>query len=112
VQRVIPLDDAALATSGDYRNFIEADGRRFSHTIDPRTGHPVDHDLASVTVLHESAMWADGYATLLNVLGPDDGWTFAEREGLAALFIVRAETGFEERYTRSLEAVIGRQTPR
>jgi len=106
VQRVVALRDAALATSGDYRNYIESAGRRYSHTIDPRTGYPVDHALASVTVLHASAMWADGYATLLTVLGPDAGWTFALDEALAALFIVRGENGFEERYTPAFEAAL------
>ncbi len=106
VQRVLALRDAALATSGDYRNFIESAGRRYSHTIDPRTGYPVDHALASVTVLHPSAMWADGYATLLTVLGPEAGWTFALDQTLAALFVVRGENGFEERYTPALEAAL------
>lgn len=104
VQRVIRIADAALATSGDYRNFVEADGRRYSHTMDPRTGAPVAHGLASVTVLHESCMWADGYATLLSVLGPDAGWDFAVEHELPVLFIVRGESGFEERYTPQLEA--------
>jgi thiamine biosynthesis lipoprotein len=106
IQRVISLADGALATSGDYRNFLEADGRRYSHTIDPRTGYPVEHGLASVTVLHASAMWADGYATLLNVLGPVDGMEFARVKGLAALFIIRTDAGFEERYTRELQSAL------
>lgn len=106
IQRIVRLADAGLATSGDYRNFIEAGGRRYSHTIDPRTGYPVDHGLASVTVLHESVMWADGYATLLSVLGPDAGMEFAAVHGLAALFVVRQENGFRERYTAAFEAAL------
>jgi FAD:protein FMN transferase len=106
IQRIVQVADAALATSGDYRNFIELNGRRFSHTIDPRTGYPVEHALASVTVVHDSAMWADGYATLLNVLGPDAGWTYAMDHQLAVLFVVRGESGFEERYTPPFEAVL------
>ena len=106
VQRVVELEDGAVATSGDYRNFIDWDGRRYSHTIDPRTGYPVRHTLASVSVLHSSAMWADGYATLLNVLGPEAGLAFARERGLAALFVVRGENGFEERYTESFEAAL------
>lgn len=106
VQRVIELEDAAVATSGDYRNFLEADGRRYSHTIDPRTGYPVEHTLASVSVVHGSAMWADGYATLLNVLGPEQGLAFAERAGLAAMFIERRENGFRERYTAAFEGLL------
>jgi thiamine biosynthesis lipoprotein len=108
IQRIVELDAAALATSGDYRNFIEAEGRRYSHTIDPRTGAPVEHTLASVTVLHPSAMWADGYATLLNVLGPEAGWEFAVDADLAALFVVRTDNGFEERYTAGFAAALPR----
>jgi len=99
IQRVIILEGMAAATSGDYRNFRDLGDGRYSHTIDPRTGYPVTHKLASVTVLHTSAMWADGYATALNVLGPTAGFALAERMGLAALFIIREESGFDERYT-------------
>ncbi|MCZ6854224.1 MAG: FAD:protein FMN transferase, partial [Gammaproteobacteria bacterium] len=102
IQRVLTLTDEAVATSGDYRIFFEDSGRRYSHTIDPRTGYPVTHNLASVTVLHESAMWADGYATALNVLGPVHGLELATERELAALFVVRTENGFEERYTPSM----------
>lgn len=94
VQEVVLLRDAALATSGDYRNYREQDGVRLSHTIDPRTGRPIAHRLASVTVVVGSAALADAWATALNVLGPDDGLALAEREGLAALFLVREDGGF------------------
>ncbi len=107
IQRVLRISGAGLATSGDYRNFIEMDGERFAHTIDPRTGYPVEHRLASVTVVHESAMLADGYATLLNVLGPEDGFALAERLGLSALFLIRTPNGFEERYTAGLDRYLG-----
>jgi thiamine biosynthesis lipoprotein len=76
-----------VATSGDYRNFFEQDGQRFSHTIDPRTGYPVTHKLASVTVLHASSMVADAWATALMVLGSEQGYKIAEQEQLAAFFI-------------------------
>lgn len=102
VQRVLTLSGAAVATSGDYRNFLELDIGRVSHTLDPRTGRPVAHDLASVTVVHHSAMLADALATALNVLGPEAGFAQAEREGLAALFIIRRASGFEERYTGAI----------
>lgn len=108
VQRVVGLEDGALATSGDYRNFVEHEGRRYAHIIDPRSGHPVDHALASVTVLHPSAMWADGYATLLSVLGPDAGMAFALQNALPALFVVREASGFEERYTPQFESSLVR----
>ena len=99
VHRVLALRDMAVATSGDYRNYVEHDGQRYSHTIDPRNGEPVRHALASVTVIHKTALWADAYATAISVLGPEAGWRFAEAENLAALFIVRGANGFDERYT-------------
>lgn len=102
VQRVLSLSDVAVATSGDYRNFVELGSERVSHTLDPRTGQPVEHNLASVTVVHPSAMWADGLATALNVLGPEAGFKLAEQDGLAALFIIRRASGFEERYTPAI----------
>lgn len=96
IQQVIALRDGAMATSGDYRNYYEAGGERVSHTIDPRDGHPIRHDLASVSVLHESAMYADALATALNVLGPEAGYRMAEYLELAACFIVRkGPEGFE-----------------
>jgi len=88
-QAVIELDGTGVSTSGDYRDFREIDGRRVSHTIDPRTGLPVSHGLASVTVVHASVAAADAWATALMVLGPEEGLALARREGLAALFIVR-----------------------
>ncbi len=103
VQRVLELKDIAMATSGDYRNFIEVDGKRYSHTIDPVTGRPVTHHLASVSVLHRSAMTADALATALNVLGPEKGVTLANLGKIPALFIVYAEEGFELIYTNGFE---------
>ena len=99
VRRVIRLDNTAMATSGDYRNYFEQDGIRYSHTIDPRTGRPVSHDLASVTVLHPSATLADAWATGLLVLGLDEGYATALENGLAAYFIVRGDEGFRETFT-------------
>lgn len=96
INTVVQLHDLAMATSGDYRNFFQRDGLRYSHTIDPRTAQPVTHQLASVTVLHDSAMQADGLATLLTVLGPEEGMAFAREHHLAVFFIVRADDGFRE----------------
>jgi thiamine biosynthesis lipoprotein len=93
IHRVVGLSDRSLATSGDYRNYYERDGRRFSHLIDPRTAAPVAHGLASVSVIHPSATWADALATALSVLGPEEGGALAEREGLAVHFIVREKDG-------------------
>ncbi len=99
VQRAFALRDLAVATSGDYRNFYVRDGRRYSHTIDPRSGYPVAHRLASVTVLDASAMSADGYATALLVLGEEAGFQWALAHDLAALFLIRDGDGFSERQT-------------
>ena len=71
IQRVLLLESGAIATSGDYRNYFEKDGKRYSHTIDPRTGRPITHTLASVSVIAESTMKADGWATALMVLGAE-----------------------------------------
>jgi thiamine biosynthesis lipoprotein len=90
---VLELADASLATSGDYRSYYEQGGRRFSHLIDPRSGRPVAHALASVSVVHEQAAHADALATGLAVLGPEAGYALAEKQGLAAYFIVREPDG-------------------
>lgn len=85
-----PLKDRSIATSGDYRSFFEYDGKRYSHTIDPRTGRPITHQLASVTVLADDCMTADGMATVLSVLGEAEGREFATKLGLDSLFMVRS----------------------
>ncbi|MEZ4463515.1 MAG: FAD:protein FMN transferase [bacterium] len=108
VHRIVPLVDTSLATSGDYRRYREQDGQRISHTIDPRTGRPIHHTLASVTVLHARCALADAWATALNVLGPDEGYALASRLGLAALFLIKAPGGgWTERATPAFEAVAG-----
>ncbi len=105
------LHNHALATSGDYRNYYERDGKRVSHTIDPRTGRPIAHRLASVSVIHDTAAQADGWATALNVLGPDIGLAVATDYGIAALLLVRADDGsFEERLTPAYAALRSAQT--
>jgi thiamine biosynthesis lipoprotein len=99
VERVLALEGRAVATSGDYRNYREVQGRRVSHTIDPRSAAPISHRLASVTVVHDTCAQADAYATALNVLGEQEGMALAETLGLAAYFLIRADDGFEARYT-------------
>ena len=93
------LHGLSVATSGDYRRFFEHDGRRYAHTIDPRTGYPASHALASVTVLHPQCMLADAYSTALTVLGPHAGMDLARRQDLAARFVVRTSDGFDEHLT-------------
>lgn len=95
IQSVLGLSNKGLATSGDYRNFFEYGSATYSHTIDPRNGRPVTHQLASVSVIHNSAATADGLATALLVLGPDDGLELANELGIEAIFVVRGPQGLE-----------------
>jgi thiamine biosynthesis lipoprotein len=107
-QLVVPMANVSMATSGDYRNYFEKDGRRFSHEIDPTTGHPIRHRLASVTVLAPECAFADAYATALLVLGPERGYALALKKGLAAYFIERRpEGGFAERQTPAFASLTG-----
>jgi thiamine biosynthesis lipoprotein len=93
----LSIDNHAVATSGDYRNFFEIDGVRYSHTIDPKTGQPITHNLASVTVVAETAARADAWATALNVLGPERGMALANAQQLAVYMIVKEKGGFVDR---------------
>ena len=106
VQRVIAVHDNGVATSGDYRNYFEQDGVRYSHTIDPVTGRPITHKLASVTVIHPSCMMADAFATAVDVLGPDAGMALAEREKLPVFLVVKRDAGFEEVMNSAFAAFI------
>lgn len=91
VAKALPLRDRAIATSGDYRNFFEFEGQRYSHTLDPRTGGPIRHATASVSVIADDCMTADAWATAINVLGPEDGARIAGELGLDVLLLVRQE---------------------
>ncbi|MCC5902087.1 MAG: FAD:protein FMN transferase [Halomonas sp.] len=92
-QHVLPLENMSVATSGDYRNYFEVDGERYSHTIDPRTGRPVTHRLASVSVFHPSNAWADAWATALTVTGSDAGMQLALEHDLNVLMLVKDDEG-------------------
>lgn len=89
VHKAISLSDQGMATSGDYRNYFEVDGKRYSHTLDPATGYPIEHNLASVTVIAPTCAEADAWATALNVLGPEKGMEIANREKLSVYMIVK-----------------------
>jgi FAD:protein FMN transferase len=91
--RIVPLSGLAMATSGDYRIYFEQDGRRYCHEIDPATGGPIAHGLASVTVVARECAFADAMATALIVLGPERGYALAAARDVAALFIVREAPG-------------------
>ncbi|XKE45518.1 FAD:protein FMN transferase [Halomonas organivorans] len=109
-RHVLPLEDASVATSGDYRNYFEADGRRYSHTIDPRTGRPIRHRLASVTVVHPSNARADAWATAMSVLGEDEGMAVAREQGLAILMLVREGEGWVSLASPAFAERFGRET--
>jgi thiamine biosynthesis lipoprotein len=103
---IAELNDRAISTSGDYRDVRIVAGRRVSHTIDPHSGAPVANKLTSISVMHDSAMMADAFATALMAMGPQAGFEFASRHGLAALFLVRAQDGsLRERSTDAFRLV-------
>ncbi|WP_027183061.1 FAD:protein FMN transferase [Desulfovibrio inopinatus] len=99
IQAVITLTGKAMATSGDYRNYFEVDGKRYSHMIDPTTGRPITHTLVSVSVTDDTCTRADALATGLMVLGPEKGIAVAKKEGLSAFFISKTADGFVETAT-------------
>lgn len=102
ISKVVEIDNGdGLATSGDYRNFFEHKGRRYSHTIDPATGKPVEHRLATVTVRAPTCMEADALATALLVMGPDKGLVWANSHQVAAVLIERTDDGFRENATKA-----------
>ena len=106
IQQGLLLDNTGVATSGDYRNYFERDGKRYSHTIDPETGKPITHQLASITVLHKSAMMADGLATAIMVLGEEKAKTFIADNKLSAYMISRDKNGFSNWHNFSDELFI------
>lgn len=105
IETVLALAGEALSTSGDYRNFFAVNGRRYGHILDPRTGEPVAHGLAAVSVVSATCAESSALATALFVLGPDDGWRLAMERKLAALFFVREGLGFTVKATPEFERV-------
>lgn len=110
VQKIIPITDIGVATSGDYRNYFEQDGKRYSHTIDPATGYPIAHTLASVTLLAPSSMLADAWATAMMVLGAERGMALAVQQNLAAYFLIKHDEGFVEQATPEFLRLTGEST--
>lgn len=96
---IVELDGQAIATSGDYRNFFELEGKRYAHVIDPLTGWPVAHELASVSIRADDCAFADAMATAMLVLGPADGLKHARENGLSVLLYVREGDHFETQST-------------
>ncbi len=96
---IVELADKSISTSGSYKQFFEAGGRRFFHIIDARTGRPVAGDLVSVTVVADTCIEADALDTALLSMDTEAAWELASQRGLAALFILRTERGFAEKRT-------------
>ena len=92
-QKIVALKNKALATSGDYRNFFHLKGKRYAHTINPKTGMPVQHNLASVSVITDRCSDADALATALLVMGEKKGFAFSKEKKLAVLFLIRTRSG-------------------
>jgi thiamine biosynthesis lipoprotein len=105
-QTVVALHGLAVATSGDYRRHYQHLGERASHTLDPRTGYPIQNKIASVTVLHADCMAADALSTALTALGPEAGMRFAEQHQLAARFLLRGASGLQETSTTAFKAML------
>jgi FAD:protein FMN transferase len=105
IQRLVPISNLAITTAGDYRRYREVDGQRVAHILDPRTGRPLTHRLASVTVIDPLAVRADAFDTALMVLGTEEGMALATKLNLAALFIERSDEGFSERATPRFEEI-------
>lgn len=111
VERLIRLGDHSISTSGDYRNFFEQNGQRYSHIINPHTGRPIRQTLASVTVISDQSMIADATATTLMAAGSESGFQLATNHHLAAFFIIISPEGFQERYTPEFEKYLAPQNP-
>jgi thiamine biosynthesis lipoprotein len=101
---IVVLENRAIATSGTTRDFFEQDGRHYSHCIDPATARPVEHPPMAVSVVADTAMEADGWATALLVLGPERGYSLAQARGLEALLVTASGPTFDVRVTDALRA--------
>lgn len=112
VASAVELADMAIATSGSYRNFRVLPQGRVSHLIDPRSGHPVEHSLVSVSVVHERAALADAWATALHVLGQQQGYELAVQRGLAARFVSKLDDSLVVRVTPGFPAELARSSRR
>ncbi|MCD6580200.1 MAG: FAD:protein FMN transferase [Desulfuromusa sp.] len=106
IRKRLHLQNVAMATSGDYRNYFEHQGTRYSHTIDPATGYPIKHQLASVTVIDSSCMRADALATAITVMGPDKGLEFAEQQQLAIFMLVKQNDLFIAKHSKAFESYL------
>jgi thiamine biosynthesis lipoprotein len=109
VYKVISLSGHGLATSGDYRNYYDEDGKRFSHTINPLTGYPVQHKLASSSVISPTTAQADAYATAFMVMGTNKAYEFALKHRIPAFFIYREDNKFKSKYTPAFKSYLTKE---
>jgi len=106
---IIELNNLGMATSGDYRNYFEVDGKRYSHTIDPNTGMPITHNLASVTVLDPSTARADGLATAIDVMGAEKGLALANAHNIPIMVIMKQAGGFVSETSTAFDEYLSKQ---
>lgn len=104
VGEIVVLENRGIATSGTTENFFEQDGRHYPHIIDPKTARPVEHPPIAVSVVADTTMEADAWATALVVLGPERGYALAQARGLAVLFVTASGPTFDVRVTDALRA--------
>lgn len=108
LQQVVNLSGASIATSGDYLNYFEKDELRYSHLINPKTGKPITHNLASVSVIHKNCAIADAFATAIDIMGSQKGMELAEKEKLSVFMIVRKDNKFVELSTKSFKKYLNK----
>lgn len=111
LQTVLNVTGVGIATSGNYRNFYYKDGKKYAHTIDPRTGYPVQHNILSATVIAKDCMSADAYATAFMVMGLEEAERFANAHpDIDACFIYTDENGkLQTYYTKGMERFISKK---
>ncbi|MDG0970201.1 MAG: FAD:protein FMN transferase [Porticoccaceae bacterium] len=107
VEQILSLVSGAVATSGDYRNYFERDGERYSHIIDPRTGYPINHKLASVTVVADNCALADAWATAFMILGDQRSLELANQLQIPVFMLIREDDTFKRRYSDTFEPYLG-----
>ncbi len=107
VAQVLNLEAGAVATSGDYRNYFERDGVRYSHTIDPRSGRPTTHSVASVTVVADTCAEADAWATALIVMNSDQAVDLANELKIPVYIVARQDKGYTVSYSETFTPLLG-----
>ena len=107
---IIKMNNMAVATSGDYRNYFYIDDKKYSHTINPKTGYPVEHNLTSVTVFDAECAKADALATAIMSMGDKKGLTFANNYNIPVIMFVRTEDGFQTLLSNKAQKMLEAQT--